>query len=827
VAVESGGIRRCVGPRCALRVLDATRPVSVRTFLVAIWMVDSVAKPVFQGLVNVDIRDSVPDWEPFQPPVAPAGSTNVIYIVLDDVGYSALGCYGGPVETPNIDRIAADGVRYTQWHTTALCSPSRSCLLTGRNHTRNSMACITEAAIGFPNASGTIPPENGMLSEILGERGWNTYMVGKWHLCPEAEMNLASSRRNWPTGRGFERFYGFLGAETNQWYPELVYDNHPVEQPKSPEDGYHLTDDLTDKALEFIKDAQAVAPDKPFFLYYAPGACHAPHHAPRDWIDRYRGRFDMGYEVMREQTLARQKQIGIVPADTALPPINPIGTPTTRTGPDGKPFPIMDFTKPWASLGDDEKHLFARMAEVYAGFLAHADHHIGRLLDYLEEFGLRENTMIVVVSDNGASGEGGPDGSVNEMKFINGLPDDLAENLSKLDELGGPDTYNHYPNGWAMAFNTPFKMWKRYEFNGGTSDPCIISWPAGMKARGEIRTQYHHAIDIVPTVLDVLGVEPPAEIKGYTQSSFDGVSMRYSFDDATAAGTRATQFYSMLGSRAIWHQGWKAVTTHPAISGWGNFNDDEWELYHTDVDRAELTNLASEHPDKVRELINLWFAEAGANHAFPLDDRPAFEIMMTPRPLLTPPRNRYVYFPETADVPESQSVNIRNRSYSIGALVDIPVPGAEGVLFAHGARFGGHALYVKNNRLHYTYSFVGSINQTVVADRELPTGDNVILSASFDKMREDPPGVAVGSLSLYHGETKVGETEIKTQPGKFVIGGEGLCVGRDSGAGVTDDYPGEMPWRFTGGTIHRVAVDVSGEPYVDLEREAAAMLMRE
>jgi arylsulfatase len=781
----------------------------------------------FHGMVNIDVRDSVPDWAPFQPPVAPRGSTNVVFIVLDDVGFSALGCYGGPIETPNIDRVASDGVRYSQWHTTALCSPSRSCLLTGRNHTRNSMACITEAAIGFPNASGTIPPENGMLPEILGERGWNTYMVGKWHLCPEAEMNLASSRRNWPTGRGFERFYGFLGAETNQWYPELVYDNHTVDQPKSPEQGYHLTEDLTDKALEFIRDAKAVAPDKPFFLYYAPGACHAPHHAPKDWIDRYRGQFDMGYEAIREQILARQKELGIVPADTELPAINPIGTPQTRTGPDGKPFPIMDFTKPWASLGNDEKELFARMAEVYAGFLSHADHHIGRLLDYLEEWGLRENTMVIIVSDNGASGEGGPDGSVNEMKFINGIPDDLSENLSKIDELGGPDTYNHYPNGWAMAFNTPFKMWKRYEFNGGTSDPCIISWPAGMKARGEIRTQYHHAIDIAPTVLDVLGVAAPETIKGFSQSSFDGVSMRYSFDDAPAEGTRKTQFYSMLGSRAVWHQGWKAVTNHPAISGWGHFNDDEWELYHTDVDRAELHNRAEQFPDKVRALVNLWFAEAGANHAFPLDDRPAFEIMMTPRPLLAPPRNRYVYFPETADVPESQSVNIRNRSYAIGALVDIPAPGAQGVIFAHGARFGGHAMYVKNNRLHYTYSFVGSFEQTVVADRDLPTGENLVLSAAFDKQSEDPPGVANGVLSLYHGDLKVGEAEIKTQPGKFVIGGEGLCVGRDSGAGVTDDYPGEMPWRFTGGAIHRVAVDVSGEPYVDLEREAVAMMMRE
>jgi arylsulfatase A-like enzyme len=785
-----------------------------------------MAEP-FKGKINVDIRDSVPDWTPFEPPKAPPGAPNVVYIVLDDVGFAAMGCYGGPIETPNIDRIASDGVRFTQWHTTALCSPTRSCLLTGRNHTRNSMACITELAIGFPNASGTIPPENGMVSEILGEQGWNTYIVGKWHLTPEDEMNLASTRRNWPTGRGFERFYGFLGAETNQWYPELVYDNHPVDPPGSPEQGYHLTEDLTDKAIEFIKDAKVIAPDKPFFLYYAPGACHAPHHAPREWIDRYRGRFDMGYEAVREQTLARQKEMGIVPHDTELPPVNPIGTPQTRTGPDGQPFPPVDYTKPWDSLSGEEKRLYSRMAEVYAGFLSHADHHIGRLLDYLEEAGQRENTLVILVSDNGASGEGGPDGSVNEMKIANGVPDDLQANLAMIEELGGPKTYNHYPTGWAMAFNTPFKMWKRYEFNGGSADPCIISWPSVLGHGGEIRHQYHHAIDIVPTILDCLGVAAPDAIKGHTQSRFDGASMRYSFEDPSAPSARTTQFYSMLGSRAIWHDGWKAVTTHPTIAGWSNFNDDTWELYHIDVDRAELHDLAAERPDKLREMVNLWFAEAGANGAFPLDDRTPLELILTPRPLLSPARNRYIYYPDTADVPESQSVNVRNRSYVIGAQVDVPAPGAEGVIFAHGSRFGGHALYVKDNRLHYVYSFVGMFEQKVVATEDLPTGENLILSASFDKDGEDPPGVATGILSLYHGDRKVGEARIKTQPGKFVLGGEGLCIGRDSGEAVTDDYPGESPHRFTGGTIKRVAVDVSGEPYVDLEREAAAMLARE
>ena len=781
----------------------------------------------FKGTVNVDVRDSDPDWGPFEPPRAPEGAPNVVFIVLDDVGYSAMRCYGGPIETPNIDRIAAAGVRFTQWHTTALCSPTRACLLTGRNHTRNSMACITEAAIGFPNASGTIPPENGMISEILGAGGWNTYLVGKWHLCPTDEMNLAASPDNWPTGRGFQRFYGFLGAETNQWYPDLVYDNHPVAQPKSPEQGYHFTEDITDKAIEFIRDAKAIAPDKPFFLYYAPGACHAPHHVPREWITKYAGQFDVGYEAMREQTLARQKELGIVSQDAALPPINPIGTSDTRTGPDGKPFPAMDCTRPWESLSEDEKRLFCRMAEVYAGFLGHADHHIGRLLDFLQEAEQLDNTLLILVSDNGASGEGGPDGSVNEMKLLNGIPDDIETNLAMIDELGGPKTYNHYPNGWAMAFNTPFKMWKRYEFNGGTSDPCIIAWPKVLGHGGEIRRQYHHAIDIMPTVLDCLGVAAPAAIKGHTQSRLDGVSMRYSFDDPSGPSVRRTQFYSMVGSRAIWHEGWKAVTTHPAISGWGHFNDDTWELYHTDLDPSELHDLASQYPDKLREMINLWFAEAGANNAFPLDDRTAVEIMTEERPQLAGPRNRYVYFPDAAAVPEHQAVNVRNRSYVIGALVDIPAAGAEGVLFALGSRFGGHALYVKDNRLHYVNSFVGIIEQKIDATEDLPTGEKLIISAAFEKDGEEAPGIATGLLSLYHGGRQVGEGRIKTQPGCFELAGQGLCVGRGGADPITDDFPGRPPYRFTGGTLRRVAVDVTGKPYVDLEREAVAMLSRE
>ncbi|MFW2240866.1 arylsulfatase [Rhodococcus opacus] len=781
----------------------------------------------FRGIVNVDIRDSVPDWGPYEQPKAAPGSPNVLYIVLDDVGFGALGCYGGPIETPNIDRIAANGLRYGQWHTTALCSPTRSCLLTGRNHTTNGMACISEAAVGFPGANGHIPPECATLAEILVEQGFSTAMVGKWHLCAEDEMNLASTKRNWPIGRGFERFYGFLGAETSQWYPDLVHDNHPVEQPATPEEGYHFGVDITDRALEYFGDVKAIAPDRPVFLYYAPGCAHAPHQAPKEWTDRYRGRFDAGYEAMRAEILARQKEMGLIPPGTELPARNPIGGPETRSGPEGKPFPLMDYTRPWESLSGDEKRLFARMAEVYAGFVSHCDDQIGRLLAYLEEIEQLDNTIIVLVSDNGASGEGGPNGSVNENKLFNGVPDDLAENLSLLDDLGATRTYNHYPNGWAMAFNAPFKMWKRYSFNGGTCDPCIISWPAGITARGEIRDQYHHATDVVPTLLDCLGIELPDTVKGYTQHPIQGVSMRYSFDAATIPTAKHTQFYSMLGTRGIWHDGWKAVTTHPAISGWSHFPEDAWELYHTETDRSELHDRAAEEPGRLAELVGLWFHEAGANQALPLDDRLPIEILLTPRPQLTPPRNRYVYRPGGAEVPESVAVSVRNRSYSIGALVDIPGPGAAGVLFSHGGRFGGHALYVKDNRLHYVYNFLGSEQQLIRADEELPTGENLILAASFDKDGEDPPGHAHGVLSLYYGDRKVAEGRIHTQAGKFGIGGEGLNAGHDAGEPVTDDYPGTAPWAFTGGTLNRVAVDVSGEPFVDLEREAAAMLSRE
>jgi arylsulfatase len=747
----------------------------------------------------------------------------VLYIVLDDVGFSAMEPYGGLIETPNINRIAQRGVTYTNFHTTALCSPTRSCLLTGRNHTTNGMACISEASSGFPNANGHIPFECATLPEILGERGWSTYMVGKWHLCAEDEMNLASIKNQWPVGRGFERFYGFLGAETNQWYPDLVYDNHPVEQPKSPEEGYHFTVDITDKALEFIRDAKAIAPNKPFFLCYAPGAAHAPHHAPKEWIERYTGKFDMGYEAYREVVFERQKQRGLLAPGAALSPINPY---IDETSVDGKAWAELDTVRPWDQLADDERRLFARMAEVYAGFVSHTDEQIGRILDYLEASDQLENTIVVLVSDNGASGEGGPNGSVNENKFFNGIPDTIEENLRYLDDLGGPKTYNHYPTGWAWAFNTPYKMWKRYSsYEGGTADPLLVSWPTGARADGQPRRQYVHAIDIVPTLLECLRLEMPPSVKGHTQTPLEGVSFAATLQNATATTAKQTQFYSMLGTRAIWHRDWKAAAVSPAApNAWARFSEQRWELFDTESDPSETHDLAAAHPEKLRELIDLWWAEAGRYQALPLESRDAVGILTTPRPQLAPERTRYVYYPGGAEVPESVAPNIRNRSYTIAAEVRIDTPEAGGVLLAQGARFGGHTLYVKDGKLKYVYNFVGELEQMIESTEPVPTG-HVILSATFEKDSDGLP--TEGTLTLHVNDRTVGEGRIRTQPGKFSLAGEGLRIGRDGGEPVTDDYPGARPWSFLGGAIERVIIDVSGEPFVDLAKEAEALFARE
>ncbi|HEX3020355.1 MAG TPA: arylsulfatase [Chitinispirillaceae bacterium] len=775
----------------------------------------------FSGTINLDIRESRPDWTPYEASKAPSGAPNILYIVWDDVGFGAFDCYGGPIHAPNMKKIADLGVRFTQFHTTALCSPTRSCFLTGRNATSNGMACITEASSGFPGFNGRVPFENAMLPEVLSEKGWSTFAVGKWHLTPEEECNMASTKIRWPLGRGFERYYGFLGGETDQWYPDLISDNHPQDPPFSPQQGYHLSMDLADRAISFIQDNVSIAPEKPWMLYFCPGAGHAPHQVPKEWADKYKGQFDMGYEKIRETILSNQKKMGLIPSNTELSPVNPN---IDLKGPDGQPWPQLDTVRPWESLSENEKKLFSRMAEVYAGFVSYTDYHIGRILDYLERSAQLDNTIIVAVSDNGASGEGGPNGSVNENKFFNGIPDSLEDNMKYLDVLGSEKTYNHYSTGWAMAFNTPFKMWKRYSgYEGGTADPCIVAWPKGIKSRGEIRHQYSHAVDIVPTLYDCLGIDPPEQVKGYTQSPIEGISFFSVLDNGNATNGKEMQFYSMLGTRGIWYKGWHANTRHAALSGWGKFEKDEWELYNLDQDRTQTHNVAQQNPEKLEFMKDLWFALAGRYKGLPLDDRSAVEVLTSTRPQPSAPRNRYVYYPDTSPIPEAVAVNIRGRSYSIAAHVNIQSPEARGVLFAHGGRFGGHSLYINNDlKLCYVYNWLGENEQKIIADVKIPTGE-CILGLRFSKEGMDGPS-AKGVATLYINDNRITEAKIITQPGKFGLG-SGLAIGRDSGQPVASDY--QSPYCFKGGLIKEVIIDVSGEPYQDIERELRGMLMRD
>jgi len=771
----------------------------------------------FKGVIDLDVRESTPDWEPYTPPAAAEGSPNVLYIIVDDTGIAAWDTFGGLIEMPTLNRIAKKGLKYSNWHTTALCSPSRSCFLTGRNCHMNGMACITEASSGFPGSNGVIPPENGTIAEMLLEKGYSTFCVGKWHLTPETEMTMGSTRRTWPTGRGFERYYGFLGGETNQWYPDLVEDNHFTEQTYGPEQGYHLSKDLVDKAISYIRDSKQVAPEKPWLMYLAFGANHAPHHAPKEWADKYKGKFDMGYEKYREIARDNMEKLGLIPKGTKCSPINP--------WPAREVINETDQVLPWDTLSSDQKRLFARMAEVYAGFSSYTDNELGRLIDYLENSGQLDNTLVLVLSDNGASGEGGPNGSVNENKFFNGWPDDLKENLAKIDLLGSPQTYNHYPTGWAWAFDSPYKMFKRFSLEGGVADPLVIAWPKQMtKIAGGTRDQYHHAIDIVPTILDCCGIEAPEVIKGHTQTPIQGISMRYTFNDAKGSSKRETQYYAMLGTRAIYHKGWKAVARHGAITGKGHFMDDPWELYHVEGDRSECDDVAKQFPDKVKEMVATWFAVAGRNNVFPLDDRTAIEFLTTPRPEPCKPRDTYVYYSGTSQMPEAVAPNIRNRSYTIVADGQIEdAANAEGVIFSLGGNAGGHAMFIKNSKLYCVYNFLGIEEMKFVSKGAVPKG-KVTLGVKFTKEKENPKGCANGTLTMYINDKVVAQGPLRTQPGKFGLSG-GLTVGRSGPDVVSTEM--KRPFPIVGARLNFVTINVKGESYRDLETEARAMVARE
>jgi arylsulfatase A-like enzyme len=773
----------------------------------------------FQGKIELDIRDSEPDWGPYAAPTAHDGAPNVLYIVWDDTGIATWDCFGGLVEMPAMSRVAERGVRLSQFHTTALCSPTRASLLTGRNATTVGMAIIEEFTEGFPGYNGRIPAETALLSEVLAERGWNTYCVGKWHLTPLEESNLASTKRHWPLSRGFERFYGFMGGETDQWYPDLVYDNHPVAPPATPEEGYHLSKDIADKTIEFIRDAKVIAPNKPWFSYVCPGAGHAPHHVFREWADKYAGKFDMGYEKYREIVLDNQKKLGIVPADTELSPINPY---LDVKGPNGEPWPLQDTVRPWDSLNDEEKKLFCRMAEVFAGFLSYTDDQLGRVLDYLEESGQLDNTLIVVISDNGASGEGGPNGSVNEVKFFNGYIDTAEESMRFYDNLGGTDTYNHYPIGWAMAFNTPYKLYKRYaSHEGGIADTAIISWPNGISAHGEVRDNYVNVCDITPTVYDLLGIAPPETVSGVAQKPLDGVSFKAALEDSKASTSKETQFYTMLGTRGIWHKGWFANTVHAATpSGWSHFDKDPWELYHIEADRSQCHDLAGKEPERLEEMKKLWFAEAAKYNGLPLADMNILETLMRSRPYLAGDRTTFTYYPNTAEVGIGAAVEIRGQTFSVLAEVTVDTTGAEGVIFKQGGAHGGHVLFIQDGRLHYIYNFMGEQEQKISSSGAAPMGKHVFGVRFVRGGTVEGSHTPLGEATLFIDDAAVGSlADMKVHPGTFGLAGAGLSVGRNSGSAVSSSY--KAPYAFSGGTIQQVVVDVSGKPYEDVEKELA------
>ncbi len=769
----------------------------------------------FSGRLERTAAESEPAWP--QSARAKRGAPNVLFIVLDDTGFGHLGCYGSPIRTPHIDRLATNGLRYTNMHTTALCSPTRSCFLTGRNHHSNAMACITEGATGYPGANGQIPFENGFLSEVLLENGYSTYCVGKWHLAPAEQTSAAGPHDRWPLGRGFERYYGFLGGDTSQYHPDLVYDNHQIEPPKSPEEGYHLTEDLTNKAIEFIADAKQLAPTKPFFLYFATGAMHAPHHVPKLWADKYKGRFDGGWDAYRELVFERQKALGLLRKDAKLSPRDPD-------------------VQEWASLPEGERKLYARMMEVFAGFLEHTDHHIGRLLDFLASIGELDNTLVMVVSDNGASAEGGPHGSVNELRFFNNVKDDLQSNLAAINDLGGPRCFNHYPWGWTFAGNTPFRRWKRETYRGGVSDPLIVHFPRGIRARGEVRTQFVHAIDLMPTVLDVVGIQPPAQIRGYAQSPIQGTSFRTTFDDPHAESPRSTQYFEMFGHRSIYHDGWRAVCPWPgpsfaeASAGFGELELTEeklreldakgWELYDVEGDPTETTNLAAIRRDKLIEMIARWYAEAGKYNVLPLDSRGTTRLA-EPRPTLGEQRERFVYYPGTQSVPDNVAARTLNRAHSIVAEVYVPKHGAEGVLLCHGGMPGGYTFFVQDSKLHYVHNYVG-LQEFHFESTETIVPGNVALRFSFQ-----PTGLpdlangngAPGRVTLHIDDKLVGQGMMSRTIPLVVSLGQGLAVGRNPGSAVTSRY--RAPFAFTG-RIYRVTVDLSGDMIQDLQEEERA-----
>jgi arylsulfatase len=767
-------------PRPAASAPQEPAADSLRTVL-------PIPEPRYPPITELDARKAKAP-PPFEVK-APAGAPNVLIVLIDDMGFGQPSAFGGPIQMPTAERLARGGLRYNQFHTTALCSPTRAALLTGRNHHMCNMGSITETATSFPGQTGKRPDSVAPLAEMLRLNGFATAAFGKSHETAAWEVSLSGPTNRWPTRSGFDKFYGFIGGEANQWAPTIYEGMNQVEPPKRPD--YHFLTDMTDQAIAWVQGVKALTPDKPFLIYYAPGATHAPHHVPKEWIARYKGKFDQGWDKLREETLARQKALGVVPPDTRLAP---------------KPTAIKD----WDKLSADERKLFARQMEVFAGYGEFADHEAGRLIQAIGDLGQLENTLIFyVLGDNGASAEGGMNGLFNEMTYFNAVHEKVEDILKHYDELGGPMSYGHYAAGWAVAGDTPFTWTKQVAANyGGTRNGMVVHWPRGIRARDEVRSQWHHVIDVAPTILEAAGLPEPKTVNGTPQIPIEGVSLAYTFDDARGKDRHTTQYFEIFCNRAIYHDGWLAGTVHRLpweAQPRATLENDEWELYDTRTDFSLARNAAAQNPDKLKELQELFLKEAARNSVLPLDDRTLerMNAAMVGRPDLMAGRTSLTVFDGMTGMTENVFINLKNRSHTITADVQIPEGGAEGVILCQAGRFGGWSLYLKGGKPVYIYNFLNLRRYTVAAPEAVPSGKAVI---RFEFAYEGPRPGAGGTGTIVVNGKKVAEGRIDQTQGFAFSADEGADVGQDAGTPVTDDYK-ERDNRFTG-KIDRVTVEL-------------------
>lgn len=768
-----------------------------------------IPDPARPPATSVDVRKQDPPYQPNQPVRPPEGAPNVLVVLIDDMGFGAPSAFGGPCRTPTAERLADGGLRYTRFHVTAICSPTRQALLTGRNHHSVGMGVTTEMASAAPGYNGIRPRSAATLGQVLAGNGYNTGAFGKWHQTPARDVSPAGPFDRWPTGEGFEKFYGFLCAEMNHWYPVLFDGTNPVEPDRRPEDGYHLSEDLVDQAIDWIRTQQTLKPDVPFFAYLPFGATHAPYHVPAEYREKYRGAFDHGWDVQREITLERQKELGVVPPDAELAPWA-----------EGVPH--------WEELSADERRAAASLMELYAGFAEHTDVQVGRLIDALDEMGELDNTLIMyILGDNGASAEGGIGGTLNEHRIASGITDS-AEFINAYDDaLGDATTHAHYPVGWALAMNTPYQWTKQVASHfGGTRDGLVVHWPAGIAERGGLRHQFHHVIDVMPTILEAADLPHPRTVDGVAQQPIEGTSMLYSFNDADAPDRHRLQYFEMVGNRGIYHDGWMAVTRHGTpwemVQGEPrSFDDDVWELYDTNVDWTQAHDLAATHPGKLRELQQLFLIEAAKYGVFPLDDR--MTERENPREAgrldLMGERSTVTFTGAGLRLTEETAPNVKNRSHTITAVIDVPDSGADGVVVAQGGRFGGWSLYCHDGRAHYAYNYFGLTVHRIAAPSQLAPGRHEIrMEFSYD-------GGAVGrggDVTLLVDDEKVADGRVDATIPYYFAFDETFDVGVDRASPVVDDYP-PVDNAFTGQLISvrfDLADDQVSDAASDRDREA-------